>query len=522
MSGALHKNSIVKKTIEVGSSTLLSRLLGIVREGLTVMYLGAGAGSDIFMVAFRIPNSLRKVFAEGALSSSFVPTLIHVARSKGRQEANSLMSLAFVVFEGLVVSLCILAMWKAEATISFLAPGWTADKVAATVPLLRILMPFIFFISSSALLAGALQSVGHFFVPAFSPVLLNIVFITGLLTCWTYNLPVTHLCCFIMFGGFLQFVGHLITYFRLNFAFGPIDTVALRNFGSVIGKFLLGSLSMSIMEINLTVSTQFASYLSDGSISLIYYANRFMGIPLGVFAVAFSTILLPHFSRISSYAPKRLSFYLLETAKFVFWITIPVTIFMSFLSEKVFYTLFLSDKFTAAQAGQAGTILMVFVLGLFFFSLNKILLSMYYALHVMWIPALVSVVCALINIGLNVALSHYLQAWTLALSMTIAGTAQTVLLVILLKKYFNFRLYWQRFGEFAWRYTLQLVLIFTAFFALYWGMESLILALAPVSIKQFLLYKLGYWFWVAPLCGITCLALFVTRKVFKVTLYFLD
>ncbi|HZW61658.1 MAG TPA: murein biosynthesis integral membrane protein MurJ [Candidatus Babeliales bacterium] len=535
MSTILSKSSILKKTFEVASSTLMSRVLGIIRETLSVRYLGAGMASDAFLTAFRLPNTLRKIFAEGALSAAFVPTLVKVVRQEGKEEANRLMSLAFLIFEGLVLLLCALAMWQAEFTIKLMAPGFSAEKIAFAVPLLRILMPFIFFISSSALLAGALQSVGHFFVPAFSPVLLNVFFITGLVACWTLNLPVTHLCFFILFGGLVQFIGHLVAYFKLGFAFGAISIGVLRNFGSVLANFLLGSISMSVVEINLFIDSQFASYLPEGSVSLIYYANRFMGIPLGVFAVAFSTILLPHFSRITAYAPKRLSFYLLETSKFVAWVTIPATLMMCFFAQKFFATLFLSEKFTMAQAVETGHILIAFTIGLLFFSLNKIILSMYYALHAPWIPAMIAAFGAIINIVLDYILIEYWQATGLALATTISAIVQTICLVALFRSKFsivlfrkrfvwesNFKLYIKQFALFIWRYTLQLSLIFSTAFALYYGIELWIATSLSMGLKNFLLFGLGFWFWVGPLCGLTFLALFYSRKWFNVQLYFLD
>lgn len=145
MSTILSKSSILKKTIEVGSSTLLSRILGIVREGLMARYLGAGAVADVFLTAFRLPNSLRKIFAEGALSAAFVPTLVQVVRQEGINKANKLMSIAFLFFESLVLILCALAMWKAEATISFLAPGFSPEKNCTYRTFITNLNAFYFF-----------------------------------------------------------------------------------------------------------------------------------------------------------------------------------------------------------------------------------------------------------------------------------------------------------------------------------------------------------------------------------------
>jgi len=550
MSNVLHKKSILKKTIEVGGFTLMSRFLGIIREVLTVKYFGAGAMSDAFFTAYKIPNSLRKIFAEGALSAAFIPTLVNVIQ-KDKRQVNSLMTLSFLVFQGFLLSICCFVFFKTELVLRLIVPGWFVGgevacqfalpfigkgcvlpaawfglgqpiaQVAAAASFLKILIAFIVFISSSALLAGALQAVNHFLIPAIAPVLLNIVFITGLIVCYVKNLSPEYLCYFILLGGLLQFCAHLGVYFYYSFSFASIDRAAWNNFKQVFKKFVPCLLSMSIMEISLFIDTSFASYLSKGSISLIYYANRFMGIPLGVFAVAFSTILLPHFSRVGSYAPKRLSFYLLESAKFVFWVTIPVTLIMGFFAEKIFLTIFLSKKFTMAQVVEAHTILIAFLAGLFFFSLNKILLNMYYALHNTRIPAIISFVATGLNVVMNAILIGRFQAMGLALATTISAMVQTILFVVLLNKKFKFKFYVWNFIGFVGRYVFQLMVILPPCWLLYYIVEIYIKQL-PDTFSHFLIAGLGFWLWVGPICGLAFLLLFFLRNLFKVRLYFLD
>ena len=302
------KRNLLLKTLQVGGNTFLSRMLGLTREILLMRFLGIEVFADAFTTAFMLPNSLRKIFAEGALTAAFVPTFVTLFKQKGKDDANKLMLLSFLVFETLLVLLCAAVMYYAPQTVHFIAPGYSAQQVAATVPLLRILMPFIFFISTSALLSGALHSVGHFFVPAFGPVLLNVVFIGALVTCLHFSLAASYLAWFILFGGLLQCIMHVITYFRLGFSFAVWDATTLQSFGHVMAKFFLCFLSMSVMEVNLFIDQRFASYLPVGSVTLIKYANRFMGIPLGVFAVAFSTILLPYFTKMKLEHPEKLNF----------------------------------------------------------------------------------------------------------------------------------------------------------------------------------------------------------------------
>ena len=531
--------------MQVGGSTILSRFLGVAREILLTKYLGAGAVLDAFITAFKIPNSLRKIFAEGALSASFIPTLVAMIRAGDKKHVNRFLTRSLIIIEGLLIILCVLIFWKAEGVMRFIVPGWFMGavsgsfmgipipgawlgegepiaQVALAVTFLRILISFIVFISSSALLASALQSVNHFFIPAISSSVLNLFFIAGILLAWGLGLSPILVCIFILLGGLAQFIMHIIVYLQLGFGFSlKSDDQSDIYFKQVLKKFLPCLFSMSMMEISLFIDTSFASYLPAGSVTLIYLGNRFMGIALGVFAVAFSTILLPHFSRVSTYAPRRLSFYVLEATKLIFWVTLPVVIMMGYFSEKIFQTLFLSDKFTLTQVHDAGNILTAFLLGLFFFSLNKILLNVYYALHNTRTPAFISLAAALLNIALNALLITSLQATGLALATTIAAAAQTLLFILFLMLHFNFKLYSKAFLNFAGRYFVQLGLIMAPFWILY-KIGLLLCAQLPARAAHFFVSSLGFWLWVGPLCGLAFLIIYYSRALFKVRVYFLD
>ena len=198
------RRSIIQKTLQVGKFTLLSRMLGLAREILLVRFLGASALSDAFITAFKVPNFFRKIFAEGALSAAFVPTLVQRVRKEGRAAVSGMIMLGFLIFEGMVLLLCAAIMWYAYFFVGLIAPGFSQEQIVSAALYLRIMMPFLFFISTSALLAGALQSVGHFLVPALGPALFNVVCITGLVVCLKFGLPVEWLCWFILAGGFVQ------------------------------------------------------------------------------------------------------------------------------------------------------------------------------------------------------------------------------------------------------------------------------------------------------------------------------
>ncbi|MCF7900012.1 murein biosynthesis integral membrane protein MurJ [Candidatus Babeliales bacterium] len=515
------KKSLLKKTLEVGSNTFLSRMLGLTREILLMRYLGVDVLADAFTTAFMLPNSLRKIFAEGALTAAFVPTLITIYKKEGKDQASSLTTLVFLVFESILLVCCFFIMWKAQLIIHLFAPGYSPEKVAATVPLLRILMPFIFFISSSALLTGALQSVNHFFIPSFGPVLLNVSYILGILMCLYGAYPPTYLCWAIIGGGALQCIMHIITYYRLGFSFTAWNATTITYFMKIIIKFLLCFLSMSVMEANFVIDQHFASYLPTGSVTLIKYATSFMGIPLGVFAVAFSTILLPHFTRLKLEQPEKLHLYLTESIKLIIWVTIPITLIMMFFSQDIFLTLLAStsSKFSIHRVPEAGTILVGFMVGLCFFSLNKIIFSMYYSFHDTFYPIIIAIIATIFNGFTDYFFVGIWGGFGLALATSLSGLIQTILGLFFLCRVHAFAINFKDLGYFVVKYSIQVICGLLPFYLLYPYLYSFAESL-PYSF--FFTQSFGFWIWVAPLVFIFYGLLYFTRNLFKMNLYFLD
>ncbi len=516
------RRSIIRKTIEFGAPTFLSRMLGLVREILQARIIGVGLVSDAFIAAFKIPNSLRKIFAEGALTGAFVPTVVSLLKKDGCKSINDLMTLSFLVFEGVLFALCLLIFWQPYVTIKLIAWGFSHEQISYAVPFLRVLVSFILFISSSALLSGALQAMHHFLVPACAPIILNLFFIAGLLVCKWFHVSLMYLCGFIVAGSAASFLVHLFVYFKYHFSFGSINKIGWRNFKKLIKKFIPSMIGMSIVEVNLFLDSTVASFLSKGSYTLLYYGARLMGIPLGVFAVAFSSILLPHFSRVVLYAPKRLGFYLLESAKLVFWVTIPAALMMTVLSRKIFITLFLSDKFPAARIPEASYILVAFLMGLFFFSINKILLNIYYSMHDTKIPMYTSGIAATFNFIANVLLMKSFGTVGIALATTLAGLLQAVLLVYCLHKKYNFKIYMRYFIQFIYRFLLQLIIVLPVFYWIYTSFYRFVENHFSGWLLIFLINKVGFWLWTLPLIAFIFVTLFFTRKPFKLRMHFLD
>ena len=512
---------ILKKTSEVGLLTLISKLLGIAREFVMARYLGAGPLSDAFSAAYAIPNSLRKIFAEGALSAAFVPSLSKELRSGGPKAIGRFMTLGFFLFEGLVIIVCLYGVYDPRTIALFCAPGFEGERLEQTVSMLRILMPFLFFVSSSSLFAGALQSIGHFFIPALSQSVMNVIFIGSLLVCLAFDLPVEYLCWFILLMGGVQLLLHVIAYFAKGLTFERVTWHEVYAFLPILSKCILACASMGVVEIGLIIDKQFASYLPVGSPTVLSLANRFMGIPLSVFGTAFSTVWLPHLSRTNSYAPKRNAFYLFEGIKLVLWVTIPVSLWMAFFSYDLFYTLFLSDKFSIDKVCEGARVLRVFITGLAFFATNKVLLDVYYTLHSTGIPAGIAVLTTAINIALNTLLMPYLGSSGLAWATVCATTLQTVLLCLVLRYYFGIRIYLRRTVFFLARYLSQAFILGIIIGTIYYALTQGIAIFVPFG-AHLLQSTLCLWCWVTPLALLYMLMLYKTRRLFGIHLYFFD
>jgi putative peptidoglycan lipid II flippase len=513
----LSKKSILKKTAVVGALTLLSRMLGLIREFLVVRFLGVGAISDAFVAAFRFPNFFRLIFAEGAMSASFVPAMVKTVRDGNQEEANGLMTISFLFFESMVLLIYLFVLLKPDAVLLFLAPGFSPEQIAYARPFLRILFSFLFFVSSSALLAGALNSVNHFFVPAFGTPLWNLFYIATLLLCLSYKLPVTALCYGIITGALAMFLMHLVAFFRCGFTFGSITTGARAVFNAVLSKFLPCLFGVSIVELNFFASGIIASFLPTGSITLLNYGSRFMNIPLGMFAVAFSSVMLSHFSRLVLYAPRRLNFYLLEVAKFVTWVIVPAMLFIMFVSHDLFMFL-LGGKATPEQIAQGGWVLVFYCAGLLFLCLNKIMLSMFYALKDTVATTIAAAFCAGLNIVGDLLSLKFFGVFGIAMANSISACAMTIVLFIFLYRRHQLRLYFGRYTKFLARFAVQLLLGCLCFAAL--------LSVLSISCNVFgmaCMLRHGSWFLVltSGLMGAVMYLAYITRRRFGIDLYFL-
>lgn len=513
--------ALMKKTLELSSSTLVSRLFGFVRDWLMPRYLGVGAVADVFVTAFRLPNSLRKIFAEGALSAACVPVFVRMVKEQGQDAASRLITSLFVIVEGFVILFCWFVACYAQEIIYLLAPGWQGEQVILGVSLLKIFIFFIFFTSSSALLAAALQAVHHFLVPACAQIVLNIMIVVGILVCMKYNLSVAVFAWIHVIGGLVMFLMHVAAYYRHSFRFMLRDIATQREVRDILRKFVPSIFSIGFIELNFWISSSFASYLTSGSIALFTYASNFMRLPLGVLVVPFAQIIFPQFARVSVYAPKRLQYYLLEASKLLFWAMIPVMLLMCFFAHDIFATLYLSEKFTMHDVVQAQWILILMLLGIFFFAINKIMVNIFYALHNTFVPSLIMFGGSVVNTALDIVLMRSMGIHGLALAQTLAVALQTALFLFCLHRYMDVAIYYARFGQFVMRALAQLSICTTLFYLLF-SLVRTAFAQLPGFWGNFFTQSIGLWLWVGPLCLLMVLLLWLSNKRFGIKMHFLN
>ena len=519
------KKSLLIKTLGVACMLLFSKFLGIARELLQIRYLGVGALSDAFNTAFKIPQTLRKVFAEGGLSTAFIPTIIHVTKKDSASQADKLISLMYLCFGTIVLALCIAISLFPRSVILLYAVGYASKPVELemTIQLLQVLIYFSFFVFSSSLLVGALQASMHFALYSWGPVLLNIFYIGGLVACIYGKLPIWTFAYFLLAGALVQTLIYAYVYFTHGFRFLWPDSKTGVYFKQVLYKFLPALVTVSAVELNSIVDNRYASLLPAGSITLITLSSRFMTIALGAFAVAFSQILLTHLSKISAYAPQRLSFYLFEATKLILWVTLPVTLLMSFFSYDIFYTLFyrLSGHFTLEQVEEASSLLIAFLPGLFFLSLNKVIISVYSSLHELRYATAITFVGVLSNIAFNRLLVPIYGATGIAVATSLAGAVQTLLLVITLHLFLGFYSYHKQLAIFCMRYSILLTTCSLIFYFLYKVCTWIITHYLP-SYADFLVHHIGLWLWVGPLSLLLTALLYTAHKKYGSRLYFFE
>ncbi len=435
--GPLSK-ALLRSTVTVGLNTTLSRVLGLVRDIVIARIFGTGVGADAFFVAFRIPNFLRRLFAEGAFSQAFVPVLAEYRSQHSPEAVRELAQSTAGVLGGILFLVTAVGVIAAPVLVMIFAPGFVdeAEKYELTVSMLRITFPYLLFISLTSLAGGILNTYGLFSVPAFTPVLLNI-FLIGAATLLAPHLqqPITALAWGVLLGGVAQLCFQFPFLYRQGFLCIPRLNFRHPGVRKIFKLILPAIFGVSVSQINLLVDTLIASFLVTGSVSWLYYSDRLVEFPLGVFGIALATVILPNLSRKHAEGAGEAFAATLDWAlRWVVLIAVPAAIGLMFLATPILATLFQYGAFDAHGVAMSSLSLMAYALGLPAFVLVKILAPGFYARQDTRTPVRVGVIAMLANIVLNLALVFPLAHTGLALATSIAAWLNAGLLYRGLRK----------------------------------------------------------------------------------------
>jgi putative peptidoglycan lipid II flippase len=416
---------LLKSAATVGGNTVLSRVLGLVRDVVIAWAFGAGRETDAFFVAFRLPNFLRRLFAEGAFAQAFVPILGEYKSQRSHAEVRELAAHVAGSLGAVLLVVTALGILAAPLLVMIFAPGFLAngEKYALTVQMVRITFPYILFVSLTAFAAGLLNTYGRFGVPAFTPVLLNLALIGAAV--WLAPLmaePVTALAWGVLVAGIAQLAFQLPFLKRLGLLAWPRLSRAHEGVRRIVRLMLPAAFGASVAQINLLVDTLIASFLVTGSVSWLYYSDRMVEFPLGVFAIAMATVILPSLSKHhAEQADDAFSDTLDWALRWVAIVATPSALGLALLAEPILTTLFQYGAFSTRDVHMASLSLMAYSIGLLGFMLVKVLAPGYFARQDTRTPVRVGFIALGANLVLNLALVVPLKHAGLALATSLAA-----------------------------------------------------------------------------------------------------
>lgn len=431
----LYPMSLLRALAAVSSMTLLSRILGFVRDFIVARSFGAGVATDAFFVAFRLPNLLRRLFAEGAFSQAFVPILAEYKNRRGDDETRHLVDHVASVLGVAVFLVSLIGIAIAPLLIYVSAPGFSGEpeKFALTVELTRITFPYILFMSLTALAGGILNTWSRFAVPAFTPVLLNLSFIgMALFAAPWFDPPVKALAWAVFLGGVLQlafqlpYLSSIGMLPRLTSLRAALADPAVRRILKLMAPAVLG---VSVSQLSLLINTIFASFLPHGSVSWLYYADRLMEFPSGLLGAALGTILLPSLSRLHAQERREEFSATLDWGlRLTLLLTLPAALALAILALPLIATLFHHGAFDANDALQTRSALVAYSVGLTGLILVRVLAPGFYARQDIRTPVKIGLITLAATQLMNLALIGTLRHAGLALSIGLASCLNAGLL----------------------------------------------------------------------------------------------
>ena len=399
-------SGLLGSSFVVSIGTMLSRVLGLARDVVLANLLGAAPNADAFFVAFKIPNFLRRLFAEGAFSQAFVPVLTETREQGSHEAVRHLVDRVAGVLGGSLFVLTALAMVMAPWVALIFAPGFSRDvaKLALTADLIVWTFPYLFLISLTGFCGAILNTYGRFAVPAYTPVLLNLSLITAAVV-WAPAMPepALGLAMGVTLAGVVQLLFQLPSLRALKLTPRPVWDTKDEGVKKILMLMVPALFGVSVSQINLLFDTVLASLLPDGSVAWLYYSDRLTELPLGVFAIAIATVILPTLSALNSRAePEEFSQTLAWAMRNVLLIAVPATVALWLLAEPILATLFQYGAFTDRDVEMAAASLRAYTVGLGGFMLIKVLAPGYYARQDMKTPVKIGIIAMVSNMVLNV------------------------------------------------------------------------------------------------------------------------
>ncbi len=416
----------------IGAATFSSRILGLVRDVLLARLFGATIAADAFFVAYRIPNLLRELLAEGSMSSAFIPVFTEYHALRSKKETWELASAAFTTLVSIVTLITLIGLIVTPTIVWVVAPGFhdDAERLRLTATLTRIMFPYLIFISLAALTMGILNSLRAFAAPALGPVFFNVcIIVSALLLAPLFEEPVLGVALGVVIGGLTQFVIQLPGIQKrgllFQWRFNP-GHPGVRKIGLLIVPSLLG---LSVTQINITVSTILASYFPGGP-TYLFYGMRLIQFPLGIFGVALATAILP---TLSDQASRRAMDELRDTLGFglrmIGFIILPSMIGVILLRRPIVHTFFEHGAFSTADTQATAAALLAYAVGLWAFAGIRIVVSAFYSLQDTKTPAFTAVAAMLTNIVLALLLMKPLAHAGLALATALSAMVNVSVLI---------------------------------------------------------------------------------------------
>ena len=398
---------LVRSSAVVGAATMLSRVLGLLRDVVLANLVGANGNADAFFVAFKIPNFLRRLFAEGAFAQAFVPVLADTRDKGGREAVRELVDRVAGMLGGTLLILTLIVVMASPVVAILFAPGFLRDpeKLALTGDLIKLTFPYLLLISLTGFAGAVLNSYQRFAVPALTPVILNLCLIAAAL--WgapQFDEPVVALSLGVLVAGFAQLLFQVPALAGIGLVPRPRWAPAHEGVRRILALMVPALFGVSVSQINLLLDTVLASLLPSGSVSWLYYSDRLTELPLGVFAIAIATVILPTLSSQRARADDAAFANTLAWAmRSVLLVAVPATLALVVLAEPLLATLFQYGAFSADDRAMAAASLRAYTLGLGAFMLVKVLAPGFYAREDMRTPVRIGIIAMVCNMLLNVA-----------------------------------------------------------------------------------------------------------------------